>query len=446
MPRVRVMLCLRWIGLRPTHVLALALTTAAVASCSRSPESDNSEAHVVSPPELPVHSLEPALATLIQSRHHAVLERPSDATAWASLGQAYHAAEFPTQAAECYRRALGLDSRQPGWWHLLALLQLSESPHLALTGFTNALALSPRSEASRLRLAQALSERGRFAGATSHLGILLTQDPGHAGARLELARIHLAEARISEAEALLTPCLTNPYTAKAAMALKGQARLRQGDATGADAWARRAATLPRPFDWPDPELRAVQDLRTDRGRRAEQVQALIQERRWEEAETLLTGLLTDAPDDAEGLLLLGRLRLQQRRVTDADAALVRHLEVRSDSLNGWVQLGITRYAQAQWAAAMEAFGKAIELKPDFAPAHFNLGLARSRAGQGPAAILSFREALRLSPGDPNTLFALADELARAGQNAEARSLLDRVLARDPTHARAAALQRRLTGP
>ncbi|MCC6233857.1 MAG: tetratricopeptide repeat protein [Verrucomicrobiales bacterium] len=416
--------------------------TASTASASApEPAPDRTE-----PPSLTSTSLDPALTQLIQERRDAVRAKPSEGAAWGALGQAFHAAEFPSQAIACYQRATSLDPQHAAWWHLLAVLELQDSPTHAFAHFARAIPLAPSLDTSRFRLAQALLEHGQSDEAVRHLDQLLLAEPDHAAARLVLARVRLAESRTAEAETLLQPCLTNPYTAKPAMLLKGQARLRQGQAAEAEVWTRRATALPRPFDWPDPHLRQVQDLRTDRSRRAEQIQNLLQQRRIAEAEPQLDTLLAAAPDDPEGLLLLGRLRLQQRRCAEAEVALRRHLTTRTQSLNGWVQLGMAHYGQTQWMEAAQAFETALRLKPDFAQAHYNLGLARSRAGQFNLATESFRESLRCSPGDLPTLVALAEELIRSGAQVEARTLLERALALEPRHPKAAALLQRLPQP
>jgi tetratricopeptide (TPR) repeat protein len=382
------------------------------------------------------------LQVIARARAEVVAEQKSGA-AWGRLGQAFEAGEFPAQARDCYARAAEFEPMSARWPHLLGLLQLQDSPTAALTNLALATRRAdPTNDAPRLRLAQALAERGRFAEATDQLAPLLAARPDHPAARLELARVRLAENQPAAAAELLTPCLTNPYTARPAVLLLSQARVRTGDAEGAGALARRAAAMPRPFDWPDPFLREVQALKQDRARLAERANVQVIQRRFLEAERTLTNLLAEFPDDPEALLVLGRLRLQQGRCADAEATLRRHLAAQTNSLNGLIQLGLALMCQSRWADAGEVFGRAVRVKPDFAQAHFNLGLARSRAGDPAGAIASLRETIRCSPGDANAHAVLAEELARTGAKEEADRHIERALSLDPGNARARALRDR----
>src|SRR6185369_17948884 len=144
------------------------------------------------------------------------------------------------------------------------------------------------------------------------------------------------------------------------------------------------------------------------------------------------------PEDAEALLLLGRLRLQQRRCADAEPLFQRHLAIQTNSLNGLVQLGLALFCQQRWNDSATAFERALILKPDFAQAHYNLGLARARAHDSAGAIRSYREALRCSPGDAATHAALAEELIGVGSFDEALIQADHAIALEPNYPKAKA--------
>lgn len=396
------------------------------------------------PPQVALESLDRALASLIQTSRQAVLAAPESAAAWGKLGQAFHAVEFLDPARVCYRRAVELDERSPRWVHLLGLVRLQDESPEALRDLARAAELAgSQFDAPRLRLAQALIERGRFEEAASSLAVILGRDPSHPAARLELARIRTARNDLPGAAEALEPCLTNAFTARPALLLLSQIRQRQGDAETAGALARRATAMPRPFDWPDPFLREVQRLRMDRRELADQINGLLMEKRLAEAESALSQFLSTAPDDSEAWLLQGRLRLQQRRCVEAEQAVRRHLAAQSNSLNGLMQLALAQLCQQHWADAAATLRQAVTLKPDFAQAHFNLGLALARLGDSQAAIVSFRDALRCSPGDANTHVALAEELLRAGHNTEASQHLQRALELDSQNPRARRLQDRL---
>lgn len=416
-----------------------------VTGCSREPEALNRPVVAAQPPDVPTSTLDPALVRIIHSARQQLATNLQSAAAWGRLGQTLEAANFLPEAQTCYQNASDREPDSARWRHLLALRELSERPDAAVQNLQRAVQLTgATNDASRLRLAQALIERGRSGEADILLRSLLQARPDHPAARLELGRISLTTPGPDDLLALLAPCLTNPYTARPAHLLLSQVCLRLGQADVAERHAQLGASLPKPFDWPDPFLREVQAFRQDGRRRAEQANQLLAQRRWVEAEALITKLLAEAPDDQEGLLLLGRLRLQQRRCDEAERWFQKGLTTRPDSPNAWVQLGMARYCLTRWADAAKAFEQAIQLKPDFAQAHFNLGLARSRLGDPARAAASLGEALRCNPGDANAHAALAGELSQMGERTQALQHAEQALSLEPNHPQAKALREKLS--
>ena len=390
----------------------------------------------VLPPQVAVDSLDAGMRNLLESNRNNVATSPDSADAWGRYGQALEAAEFLGEALSCYERAAALQPSSARWWHLTGLASLQDRPEAALQALSRAADLdSATNQAPRLRLIQALAERGQLNEAANHAQRMLSTDPNHPAARLELARVRFQEGRGGECEALLAPCLTNAHTARSALVLLSQAKARAGDADAAAALASRAQSMPKPFDWPDPYVREVQTLRLRRETASERANGLLQQRRFVEAETLLSETLRQFPDDAESLLLMGRLRLQQQRCDEAIPFLQRHLNRRSDSVNGLVQMGMARYCQSEWLEAAANFEQAAALKPDFAQAHYNLGLARSRAGNLAGAVAAMQTALRCNPGDPDMLLSLAEHQLAAGQQEAARASFAEAQRVRPNHPR-----------
>ncbi len=418
-----------------------------LAACSPASPTTQRASRKVPVPEVSTQQLDPFLATTLSGARLRVLTNDTSALAWGRLGQALDAADFDAESQACYREAARLDPAGARWFHLLGLRQLREQPDLALENLRRAVQLTGETnDAPVLRLALALSERGRFVEATNRLRSLLAGVPDHPAARLELARASLALGRLGGLPDWLAPCLTNPYTTRAAHLILGQVLLRNGDTEASSRHAQLAAAMPKPFDWPDPFLREVQELRQDTGKLAEQANSLLRQSRWAEAELVLTQLLSHVPESPEGVLLLGRVRLQQRRCAEAEALFQRFLQLRHEAPYGWMQLGMAFYCQSRWAEAARAFEEAVARKADFAQAHFNLGMARSRLRNSPAAMASFREALRCTPGDVSVHMALAEELFRIGETAAAREQVTQALGIDPNHPKANALRRRLDSP
>jgi cytochrome c-type biogenesis protein CcmH/NrfG len=421
------------------RLLIVALVLTLGCSPSQQPSSE-----LATPPSVNLTALDPFLSQTVSNAYAAVQSTPRSADAWGRLGHALDAAGFARDAQSCYERASALDPQAARWLYLGSLSQLQDDPSVGLSNLFRAVELVPATnEAPRLRLAQALIERGRFTEASAQLQRLLAMNANHPAARVELARIALSSNQLARVEELLGPSMTNAYTARPALLLLSQAKQRLGDTAGADTLARRAAAMPRPFDWPDPYLREVQALRADESHLADRANALAMQGRFAEAERILNELLLRTPDHPEALLLLGRLRIQQRRCADAELLLQRHLARRTNSLHGFVQLGLARFCEGRWTDAADAFRQATRLKPDFAQAHYDLGLALARAGNTPAAIESYQNAIRCDPADANAHAAIAEEFLRANNPGSARRHAENALRLDPKHAKAIKLLERL---
>lgn len=374
------------------------------------------------------------------------MKAPTSAEPWGKLGEAFHTGEFYAEAQACYRKAAEMNPQSPQWPHLLGLLQLQDQPQAAISNLNRAVSLSKgQSESSRLHLARALIQQGQFPEAETQLQDLVRFSPNHAGARLELARISLARGQVEPAASLLEACLTNYFTARPALNLLAQVRLRQGDEQAAAGLAKRAAQMPRPFDWPDPYLREVQNLRADRQKLQDQVNTLLMQQRFKDAQAALEKLLSSHPDDPEGLLLLGRLRFQQNQCIESEAALRRFLEMQPESLNGLMQLSLALLCQQRWADATGVLQKVVSLKSDFAQAYYNLGYALGRAGKAEEAIQNYKQALRCSPGDVKTYVAIAEEYDALKNQTETIRNLNQALELEPANKAASALRARLQG-
>ena len=396
------------------------------------------------PPQVPLTALDPSLVQHITTARTNVLAARKSAEAWGKYGEALHAGEFHQEASFCYSNAAALNPKAFRWPYLLGLLQMQDQPGVAIQNLERATQLAgAETDSPRYQLARALVERGRYDEARPHLQLILAANPNHAAARVEMARIYIARRAFKEATQELQPALTNQYTMRGAMLLAAQMAQRNGQLDTATLLSQRAASIAPTFGWPDPVLREVQHQRVDRAKLADQANALLQQKRLPDAETTLAKLLNVFPDDAEGLLLLGRLRYLQNRCAEAETALRRLLTVQTNSLNGLIQLGLSLLCQEQWSNAVPVLEQAVALKPDFAQAHSNLGVARSRLGDSAGAIRAYRETLRCSPGDVNAHFALAEELANAGQVEEAKEHVRRAAAISPNDRRLPAAREQL---
>ena len=199
------------------------------------------------------------------------------------------------------------------------------------------------------------------------------------------------------------------------------------------------------------------------------------------AEAVLRTVISDAPDDPWGHLLLGALlderrrspgeaiphlqravalqpRLNEARIKlaatlfaagragDARAELER--VVAEDPLHSsasWFNLGLMRMQARDVAGAEAAFREAARLNPARADAWIQLGTIRLGAGDLPEAERAFRAAIAAAPGDPGAHGSLAVALLQSGREAEGRARLQRVLELEPGNAAANTLLRQLDG-
>ncbi len=169
--------------------LPLVLIALSWLGCSRS----------VEPPRVITSSLDRPLISLIETTRQAVVSAPESALAWGRLGQAFHTTEFVAEAQSCYEHAIQLDSRSPAWPHLMGVLQLQDQHEAAFANLARAADLAgTRTDASRVRLVQALVERGRYDDALKHIHLLLAGDPLHASARLQKGRILFVRGTVSK--------------------------------------------------------------------------------------------------------------------------------------------------------------------------------------------------------------------------------------------------------
>ena len=150
-----------------------------------------------------------------------------------------------------------------------------------------------------------------------------------------------------------------------------------------------------------------------------------------EAEMLYRQILTQSPDQASVLHLLGILAGQVGRTIEsidligraiavdpgvaayhgnlaesyrrsgqwerAIASLRRAIALEPAAAETHNQLGIALNALGRNAEALAAFGRAIQLRPEFAEAHNNLGSALRHEGRRGEAIAAYRRAVELKP-------------------------------------------------
>ena len=198
--------------------------------------------------------------------------------------------------------------------------------------------------------------------------------------------------------------------------------------------------------------------------------ALIQGRRFAEAEAALKAHVTEMPSDARGLELLGVAIASQGRPQDALAWFDRALAARPDAptalhnrararmavglardarndleaaiqlqpqlLPAWTELGGVLMDLGDARGAEQAYRRVIELRPDVAEPHYNLGVFLQRVGRAEDAANAYRHAIQVRPAFPAALNNLGNILRTAGRFDEAGEQYAQALRIDPDFAEA----------
>jgi tetratricopeptide (TPR) repeat protein len=377
-------------------------------------------------------SLDPIVKDLLLKATEDLGHRQSDSSAWGRLGMLFLAYELPARALPCFIQAESLDPTNPRWPYFLGRLWLTDPGAPALIKLRRAVDLCrDQPDYPRLFLAQRLMERGELEEAEEHLIHLQKTFSGHAPARLELARLESARGHAQSASALVSPCLTNQFTARSAYLLLASVEQKSAHPARARQARRIADSLPPDLPWPDPFDMEIQSLKTGRRVWVELSQRLLAQNQLEKARPIIEKLTENYPKSPEGWLYLGRFHLVQRQFAEAARALEFHLELEPESFDGWMQHGLLQLEQKRDEEAADDLARALAIKPDAENAHYYQGLAQQRLHQSNLARDAYRNALRCRPGFIKAYVALARLHLDQNQPDEARELLNQALAINP---------------
>ena len=123
--------------------------------------------------------------------------------------------------------------------------------------------------------------------------------------------------------------------------------------------------------------------------RFDQVETLIQQRRFAEARTAVLDELKRHPSSVEGYNLLGIIQTHQQDYSGAIASLQKALQLNPRSTRTHNNLGNVYLAQEQAEAAEKEFHAVLRLDPANSEANYNLGVLLMMKGSPAAAIPNF---------------------------------------------------------
>jgi predicted CXXCH cytochrome family protein len=136
-------------------------------------------------------------------------------------------------------------------------------------------------------------------------------------------------------------------------------------------------------------------------------------------------------DRSEGLANLGALYVEQGRGADAERLFRQAVERDSTFVPGYVNLADVRRSLSGEPSAEGILRAGLARNPEAAPLHHALGLSLVRQQRRAEGLAALARAAKLAPEDARLGFVYAVALHDLGQPAEARRVLEGVLARHP---------------
>jgi serine/threonine-protein kinase len=143
---------------------------------------------------------------------------------------------------------------------------------------------------------------------------------------------------------------------------------------------------------------------------------LVEERKWDEAISVLHAAIALQPDDAVAHNNLGVALQTVGNVADAIPEFREAIRLQPDSLEPHSNLGHALEKQNDLSGSIAEYREVLRLRPDDADAHFHIGLADYKQGNSDGAVDEYREAIRLQPGFALAHFGLGGVLYNRGEH------------------------------
>jgi tetratricopeptide (TPR) repeat protein len=134
------------------------------------------------------------------------------------------------------------------------------------------------------------------------------------------------------------------------------------------------------------------------------------------------------------LVQLGNALMENRQFSRAETVLREATGLAPDESGGWGTLGWVLWQQDKGAEARPDLERAVALDPDLPELHNNLGNVEWGLGDQAAAEQQFREALRIQPGVAEWRLNLARVLSTRGETSEARFQFEQAIRLKPDSA------------
>ncbi len=394
------------------------------------------------------------LGVLAQIKAHAK-EYPQ---AYQKVGEFYVRLGDPDSAIREYNEGITKDPTRKAMYQkdIMSVLMAQHKRGEAAAVNRQILKDNPNDSDARSLEASFLLDKGDVARALAELQSVVTRSPDNAVARYNLGRAHLAKGEPEQARQAFQKAIDlRPDYTLARLAL-AQLLVTRGDY--------------------DAALKAAADvLKIDRANRYApliQSAALMGEKKYNEAQTLLESLLKQSPNDPDALFQLGVVNLAEGKHKEANDAFRRTNDLNPANSRGLMGIVETYMAQNKPDEAI----KVLEAEAAKAPTRLDVQLALGntevraghydvalqyyqhvlngldknsnlrgdvltrlgetyrRKGDPQSAIAVLQEARKLLPDNPVILTMLGQVLASAGQYVQANQVYTATIKIDPNNA------------
>lgn len=328
------------------------------------------------------------------------------------LARHFLAKNEPAKALTWARQAHDLNSRNPKAMELLGDVQLATGDKdSAVYTYLQWTLIDQKSPEAYYKLGKARLAAGHTLSARESLQRALQRRPGYVEAAMALAQLELQDRRPKVALELARQIAQQHPGLWQAYALQGDSHAGLGrHAEAAKAYGQAVA------------------LRHDSGLFIRLHQALTRSGEARQAEQVLAQWLQKSPNDLAVRLYLGSGHLQAGRAREAMAEYQAVLKITPDNLAALVGMAVALHAQND-ARAVRYAELAYEKGGRSAALSAQLGLILVARGEIRRGLELLRQAEALEPENPAIRYHLAAALARTGEQAQARRLLEALLAK-----------------
>lgn len=311
------------------------------------------------PPQPNLEGVSEIIKEHINSKRSDVINNIQSGKHWGQYGIALQADEFLEDALLCYRQAHKLDSNEPKWPALIAVLLQDEPSSTALESLKTALILEPDSAALNYFLGKLLENNGDVSNAIKAYRKAQAVAPNNPAITFALGRTLYNQKEYSQSRPLLMDAMRlNPRSAITRSYL-----LQLQKATGSE-----IASLPTaaeaddttPIEAPPPyQFEIDNESRTESGLRRISLY-YVNQQRWGAAENRL-GLLTTHYPPTEGDLFNYALVLEKQHKTASARAQYKKLtQLFPSNLSAWLNLADLTLAAGSPDKASSYYQQALD--------------------------------------------------------------------------------------